>query len=367
MTSISKRIIKWLGWNVELDKPLSSRKYIIVVTNQIGPWELLLVKLMLKSIGIGGLVMYYLRILGKPYHRKSTDEICFTDVINEYRCRNLAQQYNSFSDRSMYVNLVGKYNLVGTWHTCIHSIKYSLELDILSGFLDRKNKTLRLRNEIYNNKIERLGREDLGQLNYPSSTPTSWNELRNLIILAMLEFGEEADLNYIDTSMITDMSCLFASLREFNGRIDKWDVSNVVEMNCMFSDSNFNRDISQWNVGNVVNMSGMFAHSKFNGDIGKWDTSSVINMSNMFMNSPFNQDIGNWNVENVKSMSNMFCNSEFNQDIGMWKIDSLMKACDIFLYTEYKYRLHNWVKQRPDLRFGDCSYIFDEKWIEYYD
>jgi hypothetical protein len=294
MTSISKRIIKWLGWNVELDKPLSSRKYIIVVTNQIGPWELLLVKLMLKSIGIGGLVMYYLRILGKPYHRKSTDEICFTDVINEYRCRNLAQQYNSFSDRSMYVNLVGKYNLVGTWHTCIHSIKYSLELDILSGFLDRKNKTLRLRNEIYNNKIERLGREDLGQLNYPSSTPTSWNELRNLIILAMLEFGEEADLNHIDTSMITDMSCLFASLREFNGRIDKWNTLNVVNMNNMFQGSSFNGDISGWDVEEVKDMTGMFADSKFNGDISDWEICSLEKFNGMFRNSDFNKDISKW-------------------------------------------------------------------------
>lgn len=294
MTSISKRIIKWLGWNVELDKPLSSRKYIIVVTNQIGPWELLLVKLMLKSIGIGGLVMYYLRILGKPYHRKSTDEICFTDVINEYRCRNLAQQYNSFSDRSMYVNLVGKYNLVGTWHTCIHSIKYSLELDILSGFLDRKNKTLRLRNEIYNNKIERLGREDLGQLNYPSSTPTSWNELRNLIILAMLEFGEEADLNHIDTSMITDMSCLFASLREFNGRIDKWNTLNVVNMNNMFQGSSFNGDISGWDVEEVKDMTGMFADSKFNGDISDWEICSLEKFNCMFRNSDFNKDISKW-------------------------------------------------------------------------
>jgi hypothetical protein len=183
---------------------------------------------------------------------------------------------------------------VGTWHTCIYSIKYSLELDILSGFLDRKNKTLRLRNEIYNNKIERLGREDLGQLNYPSSTPTSWNELRNLIILAMLEFGEEADLNHIDTSMITDMSCLFASLREFNGRIDKWNTLNVVNMNNMFQGSSFNGDISGWDVEEVKDMTGMFADSKFNGDISDWEICSLEKFNCMFRNSDFNKDISKW-------------------------------------------------------------------------
>ena len=40
-------------------------------------------------------------------------------------------------------------------------------------------------------------------------------------------------------------------------------------------------------------MSYMFFISKFNKDIHNWNVSNVINMSNMFSNSEFNQDIRN--------------------------------------------------------------------------
>ena len=43
----------------------------------------------------------------------------------------------------------------------------------------------------------------------------------------------QADLNCIDTSLITDMSDLFSKeygLNKFNGDISKWNVSNVENM-----------------------------------------------------------------------------------------------------------------------------------------
>lgn len=40
-------------------------------------------------------------------------------------------------------------------------------------------------------------------------------------------YKTSADLNFIDTSLIKDMSRLFKN-SEFNGDISKWDVSNVV-------------------------------------------------------------------------------------------------------------------------------------------
>ena len=85
---------------------------------------------------------------------------------------------------------------------------------------------------------------------FNNSSTQSKRELIGIINDTTYENGLKCDLNFIDTSKITDMSALFESSR-FNGDISKWDVSNVRNMNEMFCDSEFNGDISKWNVSNV--------------------------------------------------------------------------------------------------------------------
>ena len=60
------------------------------------------------------------------------------------------------------------------------------------------------------------------------------------------------------TSGITDMSNLFSSEENpFNQDISSWDVSNVTNMEAMFSGaSSFNQNISFWDVSNVTECSG---------------------------------------------------------------------------------------------------------------
>ena len=99
--------------------------------------------------------------------------------------------------------------------------------------------------------------------------PNTKSELKDLIEKLIKERGNNADLNDIDTSEITDMEDLFYM-------------------------SDFNGDISGWDVSNVENMAYMFGYSKFNGDISDWDISKVENMESMFVNSPLENNPPKW-------------------------------------------------------------------------
>ena len=92
--------------------------------------------------------------------------------------------------------------------------------------------------------------------------PSTKDELRSIIIDEIEHQGPNADLNFIDTSLITDMSFLFCDVNMpviRNIKINKWDTSNVTDMEYMF----------------------VFC-ARFNCDLGDWDVSSVENMEHMF-------------------------------------------------------------------------------------
>lgn len=89
--------------------------------------------------------------------------------------------------------------------------------------------------------------------------PTSKEQLQSIIKDELARQGPDADLNFIDTSLITDMSELFWPFDISNIKIDEWDVSKVTNMQNMFyMCPNFNCDLSGWDVSNVVNYYCMF-------------------------------------------------------------------------------------------------------------
>ena len=116
----------------------------------------------------------------------------------------------------------------------------------------------------------------------PIYTPKNLDELRNLVNNKFIHLGN------IDTSAIDDMNELFeeSDRTNFDG-IEKWDVSNVKNMDYMFSGAkHFNHNINDWNVSKVGSMSSMFSGcKKFNQPLDKWDTSSVVSMGYMFNNA----------------------------------------------------------------------------------
>ena len=173
------------------------------------------------------------------------------------------------------------------------------------------------------------------------------NHLKELIQVGQNLFGDDGNFNWIDTSEITDMYCLFYYNTKFNGHIELWDVSNVTNMSHMFFYAhNFNQPIGDWDVSNVTNMNAMFFDAiKFNRPIGNWDVSNVTNMDLMFkLASSFNQPIGDWNVSNVTNMQQMFNSAEsFNQPIGDWDVSNVVRFDKMFYSaTQFKQNLGKW-------------------------
>ena len=99
--------------------------------------------------------------------------------------------------------------------------------------------------------------------------PKTCKELKGLVNKLIKERGNNADLNDIDTSEITDMHYLFFKSK-FNGDISNWDVSNVKDMHMMFYNSKFTGNISEWDVSNVEDMSMMFDKSPLEKNPPKW-------------------------------------------------------------------------------------------------
>jgi surface protein len=137
---------------------------------------------------------------------------------------------------------------------------------------------------IYINEKLKITKDILKQYKY-NYYPKTKDELKELVERLIEERGNEADLNDIDTSEITDMSELFKK-SNFNGDISEWNVGKVENMAFMFRNSQFNGDISKWDVRNVRSMSGMFAYSKFNMDISNWERHPKSVTYDMFFSCP---------------------------------------------------------------------------------
>lgn len=82
---------------------------------------------------------------------------------------------------------------------------------------------------------------------------------KNTLELEVLLSDESIYLGDIDTSLITDMSDLFAwTWRKDFSRISNWNVSKIKDMSSMFClCKDFNEPIGCWDVRKVENMDGM--------------------------------------------------------------------------------------------------------------
>ncbi len=159
---------------------------------------------------------------------------------------------------------------------------------------------------------------------------------------------ENADLSCLCTSIVTDMTELFAdNFPEFNQDITSWDLSNVTSTRDMFRKAyKFNQPIGNWDVSKVEDMAGMFFFAEnFNQNLSKWNVSNVKKMHYMFREAKtFNGDISTWNVAKVDNFYSMFLNAwQFNQPIGNWNTKSGVDFGDLFWWARsFNQPLKNW-------------------------
>lgn len=181
--------------------------------------------------------------------------------------------------------------------------------------------------------------------------PQTKDELKDLIKKLIEERGNEANLNDIDITKITNLSNLFNGT-VWDGDISEWDVSNVKDMQFMFLYSYFtgkNTDFTLWDISNVENMMGMFQGSELSKAKGldKWNIKNVNNISYMFAKcKKFNEDISGWDISNVEHIEGLFQNCTiFNHDLSSWKLSSKTKRLNSLFMNCLRYEgkgLENW-------------------------
>lgn len=160
--------------------------------------------------------------------------------------------------------------------------------------------------------------------------------IAKLVLDSIKQYGTGVDLNFIDTSEVTDMSNLFDQ-EDFEGNVSEWDVSNVTNMAFMFSCcGHFRGDLSRWETKKVTNMFAMFKGcDEFDGSgIENWDVSKVTDMSDMFRSCPkFNADLTNWHdLWKLEHASRMFrdCISFEGKGVDKWETPALENMVEMF-------------------------------------
>ena len=183
--------------------------------------------------------------------------------------RNIIKQY--YINEAFEFSKLNKTAIKQNIHNSIQQNIYFIA-EIIIDFLQNLNNNIEENNKLFNEFIGNAKCKEVNNIN-----------LIQLIELALKKLGNKCNLNWIDTSKVTDMSRLFEN-SIFNGDISQWNTSSVTDMSYMFYEAkSFNSDISQWDTSSVTDMHGMFYGAvTFNQDINGWDTSSVTSMFAMF-------------------------------------------------------------------------------------
>ena len=170
------------------------------------------------------------------------------------------------------------------------------------------------------------------------------------------------DLSYLDTSLTTDISYMFASTYFFGEEMslknvifgNHFNTSSVTNMSSVFlgCSSLTNLDLHIFRTSKVETMFQMFmgCESLLELDLSNFDTSNVTNMKYMFgaCYSLVNLNLKNFNTSKVSAMSQMFdgCHSLTSLDLTSFDtskvIDYIKMFDDLNSITEIKVTRDKW-------------------------
>ena len=155
--------------------------------------------------------------------------------------------------------------------------------------------------------------------------------IRDIVEQEIARLGNDANLNHIDVSEVTDMSYLFYR-RTFNGNVSQWDISKVENMSWMFTGCSFDGDLESWKFLNDVDMGAMFIGSPLEekyGTDGKrlkthngkriiWATNSTIKgiIREEIGRLGLNADLNHIDVSSVTNMDWLFAGLDWDGDIS---------------------------------------------------
>ncbi len=170
---------------------------------------------------------------------------------------------------------------------------------------------------------------------------------------------EISNIDILDARMVITMRKMFfnaCSLETLD--ISNWDTSMVMDMSFMFASTVSNKpmsfkrlDVSNWDTSEVLDMNRMFqlCSSLEELEVGNWNTSQVTSMSGMFQSciSLTKLDVSHWNTSNVENLSFMFhCNGGLpvgSIDVSTWDVSKVLNFDHFVAHAKIKLiGVENW-------------------------
>ena len=156
-----------------------------------------------------------------------------------------------------------------------------------------------------------------------------------------LNFNEP--LTNWNTSSATSMYAMFAYAKTFNQPIEQFQVSRVVNFNCMFFEAEaFDQSLLTWGTSSAISMRAMFEYSSFSHPVNHFVVDNMQDFLLMFYGSRFNQPIPSWSTLSARMMISMFCLSPFNQNISHFAVDKVTRLDGMFTYGAFNHDISNW-------------------------